>query len=415
MVSVLIHVPRFWPAIGGAELHSRRLAHELARYTGVGVLTHCQQGGVSLAEGAASSRAAVIHDDLVTIHRSGAAGPTQTLLQELGKRYERRRMVRPAYAKAFRTLMASPITRIVRRYDVVHSIYNGLTESTELLADTARKLGKPFIWTPLACTGERPGVAWSSKRFRRLYRQADALIALTDHEREWLIAHDAPADRVHVCPFGPLLNEPSSAQSFRRRHGLGSGPVILFLGRVTRAKGFDYLVDAANDIWQRHPGARIVFVGPQDEESRAFFRAHQDARLVTVEQVSQADKCAALQACDLLCLPSRAESLGVVYLEAWHFRKPVVALRLPVLDEVIKHNTDGLLAEHSAASVAEAVCRLLDHPAQARAMGNAGHAKLLRKYNWSQIGRQIADVHCATMNALAGAGKHTAAIDTCGT
>ena len=49
--------------------------------------------------------------------------------------------------------------------------------------------------------------------------------------------------------------------------------------------------------------------------------------------ITDAEKSSALAACSLLCVPSTEESLGVTYLEAWSFGKPVVAADIPVLGE----------------------------------------------------------------------------------
>jgi glycosyltransferase involved in cell wall biosynthesis len=136
-----------------------------------------------------------------------------------------------------------------------------------------------------------------------------------------------------------------------------------------------------------------VLIGPQEPQCRGFLSENRDPRLIAIEEVSQAEKCAWLKRCDLLCLPSRAESLGVVFLEAWAYRKPVVALRLPVLQRVISHGVDGLLSEHDSMALAVAINRLLENRPLASRMGLAGHAKLRHHYNWVDIGRRVKSIY----------------------
>jgi len=271
--------------------------------------------------------------------------------------------------------------------------------SAELAAATANKQGKPFVLTPLACTEQKKQQAWSSARFHRLYARADAMIAMTEHERQWLIKQGAVEEKVYVCPYGPLVDNAAEGQGFRQQYSLGNNPLVLFLGRVTLDKGVDYLLGAANQIWQQYPRTHIAFIGPQEAAVSALFSQCHDDRLLVIDNINQQQKNAVLDACDLLCLPSRAESLGVAYLEAWYFKKPVVALDLPVLREVIAHNEDGLLAGHSIAAVANAVCCLLDDPQRRNRMGKAGHAKLVRQYDWARIADRIVSIYAA---ALAG-------------
>lgn len=400
MSATLFHVPRYWPAIGGAELHSRQLAHELTHFGEVAVLTHYNGEQACLASGAAKSDRSESQDGDITIYQTGVNGVVRNALSGLAKRYAEHRSVRPAFSRLFKTAIQSQVESVIKNYDLVHSVYNGLTEGVELVASAARSMGKPFVWTPLVNTDIKQNNAWSSRRFRRLYQKVDALIALTNYERQWLISKGVSPQRVHVCPVGPLVCTPPDSMDFRNRYGLGDSPIILFLGRVTQCKGVGVLLDAARGIWSRFPRAHIVIAGPQDEATRGLLNGENDPRVLRIEKLTQEEKCSAIQACDLLCVPSRSESLGAVYLEAWHFSKPVVALDIPVLREVIGQGVGGILTGHSGIDVANAVCQLLQDPCLLTKMGEAGKAKLFR-YEWKRIAKQIRAVHTLVLDAKA--------------
>lgn len=134
-------------------------------------------------------------------------------------------------------------------------------------------------------------------------------------------------------------------------------------------------------------------MGPATPESRTSILKSGDSRIVLLEEFDQNTKSDALAACDLLCVPSRKESLGVVYIEAAFNAKPVVALKLPVLHEVIEHGKDGLLVEDSASSVAEAVNSLLDCPSKSISMGLYGQAKAIEKFNWVNVTIKISTIY----------------------
>jgi glycosyltransferase involved in cell wall biosynthesis len=80
-----------------------------------------------------------------------------------------------------------------------------------------------------------------------------------------------------------------------------------------------------------------------------------------------------LSRADLLCLPSTSESFGLVVPEAWSQSTPVVVSDVPVLRELVGASGGGILAERDPAAMAKAIGSLLDDPARARALGQAGY------------------------------------------
>src|SRR5262249_37510843 len=153
-------------------------------------------------------------------------------------------------------------------------------------------------------------------------RRADAVIAMTRFERESLIARGVAPDRCHVIPAGPVIGRRADPHGFRRRHRPGAAPPVLFLRRPWERQGYRNLAKAAPLVWARNPDARVLFVGPPSEQSIEYFQSARDARgrLLTLGAVSLHDKTSALAACDVLCVPSSGESLGLAYLEAWAMR-----------------------------------------------------------------------------------------------
>src|SRR6185295_17074498 len=77
-----------------------------------------------------------------------------------------------------------------------------------------------------------------------------------------------------------------------------------------------------------------------------------------------------MQAIDVMCLPSRREPFGLVYVEAALAEKPVIACGAGGAPEVVAHGDTGLLVPPSdVPSLADAIFRLLDNRATAAAMG----------------------------------------------
>jgi len=165
--------------------------------------------------------------------------------------------------------------------------------------------------------------------------------------------------------------------------------MVLFLGQKLPYKGFDTLLAAAPSVWTKYPSTSSVFIGPHYDSSRRQILSLGDDRIVDIPRVDAMDpmKAAALAAADVFALPSRQEGIGGVYIEAWAMKKPVIACRIPYL--VIEDGVDGFLIAQDAKAVAEKIIWLLDHPAEAQAMGERGFAKVQREYEWKTIADKI--------------------------
>ncbi|MCM2130914.1 glycosyltransferase family 4 protein [Larsenimonas rhizosphaerae] len=383
---VLFIIPRYWPAVGGAELHTR----ELLRYTrtlSASVACVSQQAGTSL-EVALGENTPIIRDPqgppVIRLH----APPSYQLgLRLLGRRVEHHRWARPLYTRLMKQALRAELMALAAQHDIVHYIYNGLTGLAELAADCARETGTAFFLTPL-CGDVGVPSAWTTPRFKRLYRRADGCITLTNFERDWLIEQGAIPEKTHVLPVSTLLSPTHDARAFRQEHDLGDRPILLFLGRHENHKGVHFLHDALETLWKSVPELRVVMMGPEGE-CRLNADHSDDPRLIRIVAPSQEAKASALAACTLLCVPSLLEGLGVVYLEAWHFSKPVVALDLPVLREVIGHQEGGLLGRIDGSDLAEHILALLDDPALRRRLGQAGHQRLQTRYRWETLAHTL--------------------------
>lgn len=234
--------------------------------------------------------------------------------------------------------------------------------------------------------------------YHLLYRQADALFALTGAEREMLVRLGVRPERVVVVGHGTEVAPTADGKRFRAAQGIdGDGPLILFVAEKRSYKGFQQLVAAAPLVWRRHPDARFVFIGPRTEQSRRFFAEVADPRITELGTVDLQEKTDALAACTLLCVPSSQESFGGVYVEAWTQGKPAIGCRIPAVSEVIDDGENGLLVQQDPAQIADRIVYLLDNPAVARRLGAAGRAKAARLYSWERIVERVEQTYAAVL------------------
>ncbi|MEI7861909.1 MAG: glycosyltransferase family 4 protein, partial [Planctomycetota bacterium] len=207
--------------------------------------------------------------------------------------------------------------------DIVHYLGTGTETLGFATAAAARAAGALFCVQPAIHAG-----TWGDRPLdAELYHGADGLLAFSAVEEGILHGLGVAPGRVHRVAGSVGWEGSSSAGRFRARYGI-TGPLVLFLGRKTADKGVRRLLAAWPAIRQNAPAATLVFMGPAADRGMILATPG----VVDVADASEQEKHDALEACDLLCVPSVGESLGLAYLEAGLHGKPVVGLDLPALD-----------------------------------------------------------------------------------
>ena len=270
----------------------------------------------------------------------------------------------------------------VRWADVVHfdGIGFELIGFAFLLA--VRRIGRPLVVVPHLHVGQ-----WGDGTLdQALYREARAVIAKTSVEADRLLELGLEARRVHVIGNAPVVDPTVDSRVFREEYGI-EGPIVLFLGRKSRVKGYPHFREAARQVRRKHPEVTFVAMGRKSEEYPP------QEGLLEIGFVGEPMKSSALAACDLLCLPSRGEAFGMVYLEAWAFGKPVVAGDTDQVRTLVADGVDGWLVEDSAESTAAAILEALADPEGAERMGARGRRKVQERFTWDQIVEETLSVY----------------------
>jgi len=290
---------------------------------------------------------------------------------------------------------------VLERYaadrDLIHNVGREYLGSATLVSS---ELDVPLVLTPLAHPGQFHGGDAASDVAR--YRRASAITTMTEWERQWYVTHAVEPSRVFVTGMGPNVIRSTGGAAFRAGRAIpATAPLILYIGRKERYKGYIQLLDAAEMVWRSHPDARFVFIGIDGFYSTFFddFARYRDDRIIDIECASPELKAAALDACDIFAMPSRHETFGLGYLEAWIHERPVIGGDIAPLREVIDHGSDGILVRQRADAVASAIVRLLDDGDLRRAMGVSGRAKVLARWGWDAV---IDRVEAAYQAAVAG-------------
>jgi D-inositol-3-phosphate glycosyltransferase len=190
------------------------------------------------------------------------------------------------------------------------------------------------------------------------------------------------------------------ARTALRHLDLGEGPVLLFVGRIQPLKGLDVAVRALAALDQ--PQARLVVVGGASGAEGAG-EVDRIAKLVaelgvadqirTVEPVPHHLLSTYYRAADVVLVPSRSESFGLVALEAAACGTPVVAAAVGGLRTLVEHGRTGFLVEgRDPAVFASYTDQILQAPALAAELSDAA-ARRARGYTWSTAAGRLRRIY----------------------
>jgi len=291
----------------------------------------------------------------------------------------------------FDTMRIDELERYAEDRDVIHNVGREYLDSSLLVAS---QMDIPIVLTPLAHPGQFHGGDTPSDFVR--YRRASAITTMTDWERGWYSSHGIDAHRIVTTGMGPNASRSSDGARFRARHGIpANAPIVLYVGRRERYKGFIHLLDSAELVWRRFPDARFVFIGVPGFYGAVIdeFARYPDDRIIEIERASSEEKSAALDACSVYAMPSLHETFGIGYLEAWLHERPVIGGDIPPLREVIDHGRDGFVVRQNIDEIAAVITTLLGDPALAERMGRAGAAKLAERWDWERVMDRVEDAY----------------------
>ena len=305
------------------------------------------------------------------------------------------------------TLVDLMRTEVLERWaDDRELIHNVGREYLDSSLDVCAELDIPSVLTPLAHPGQFHGGDAPSD-FER-YRRATAITTMTEWERGWYASHGIDPFRIVTTGMGPNASRSSDGAGFRTRHRIPAGaPIVLYVGRRERYKGFIHLLDATDLVWRGHPDTRFVFIGVPGFYGAVIdeFARYPDERIVEIERATSMERSAAFDACDVYAMPSLHETFGIGYLEAWLHEKPVIGGDIPPLREVITNGVDGFVVPQRIDAIGSALVTLLGDPALRARMGQAGHAKLAERWDWEHVIDRVEEAYRRAIRTHVPAGE----------
>lgn len=240
--------------------------------------------------------------------------------------------------------------------------------------------------------------------------RSSCVIASTPFEFDQLLEHyGASPERLCVSPPGVdhATFRPGSRAEARSRLGIGDTDVILYAGRIQPHKGTSLAVEALGRIVEhrRSVGGRAValhVVGGEsgDDGAEELARCREvvsryrlDDHIRMFRPVDHPTLADHYRASDVVIVPSRSETFGLVAAEAQACGIPVVASNIGGLPYVVNASESGLLVDgHDSSAFAAAVRAILDHPGFAERLGE-GAVTYAERFSWDATATRMLELY----------------------
>jgi len=284
-------------------------------------------------------------------------------------------------------------------FDVIH-LHEPLAPT---LCTTVLRMSRTVNIGTFHATESRPSYRWSKPFlmngfFKKWFNKLDGRIAVSKPAMDFINKHFPST--YDIIPNGIDLEHfsPNVAPLPQFRDGKIN---ILFVGRIEKRKGLEYLIKAFKLIKPAYPDCRLIIVGPGKRGRKKYEKTVEESGLPDVVFTGSEgyDELARYyNTADIFCAPATGhESFGIVLLEAMATGKPVIASDISGYASLISNGVDGLLVPpKQEVPLAQAIAGLLNNDILRSDLGEKGRIKSF-SYGWDKISQRVMDHYCRVL------------------
>jgi glycosyltransferase involved in cell wall biosynthesis len=176
-------------------------------------------------------------------------------------------------------------------------------------------------------------------------------------------------------------------RQIRASLGLGDGPVIGIIARLSDVKGHKYLIQAMSEVLKKYPAANLLIVGEGKTRKELTARVESLGINKNVFFVSETqDTAKTLSAMDIFVMPSLQEGLGLALMEAMAEGLAVIGSNIGGIKTLIQDGHNGLLVEPAdSSSIAQAILTLLGNPSKRLELGKEAQGYIQNNFSQEKM------------------------------
>lgn len=252
----------------------------------------------------------------------------------------------------------------------------------------------------------RKPVAWVADKIEKAFAdKLSAIITVTEPMKKRFLGSRGLC--VSVCNF-PTLEIAAIAREGKEFGGKNDEYSIIYTGRIAKAKGFETILDALDLVVKGTSEATCVILAEAGnlawldrEHDSLMKRLMKEGNLKIIGRVPHTEVFKYLDASTIGWRPGPPyqEGISTKTLEYMACGKPVVSSDVSLIADIIREANCGILVDpYDANDHASAILYLLEHPDEARKMGENGRKAVLEKYNWEAESKKLLDLYAQVIS-----------------
>jgi len=280
--------------------------------------------------------------------------------------------------------------------DIIHTI--GLRSFQSIIAwRIAKKLNIPLVISDQGGLTTHPFLDESGFFLKTLYKiqdffirkiinYASAISVANEYEKKIFLSLNKKS-RIKIIRNGVNLKKLVSKHNFKEKYQINS-KFILFVGRFSKSKGIETLINALNMIKNEliDTDTRLVIMGVdfgyQNEMEKLIKKLNLSEEIEVIKNPPRDDVISAYGESEFLVLPSQWELSPLVPLESFAFKKPVISTNSHGIPYTVQNNKNGILVEpENSLELSHAIVKLLLDDDLRKRLGLSGYEYVREECN----------------------------------
>ena len=276
--------------------------------------------------------------------------------------------------RSFQSFIAALISK-KKKIPLVISDQGGLTTHPELTASLLKKIivkiQEPFI--------------------NFIIKSATKISVPNEYEKNIFLEY-CDESKITIIPNGINLDiKNSPILDFKKKYNIPSN-FVLFLGRFSKIKGLDILLQSIHILKKQLTDKKIKFIimgvdfGFETEMLNTIRNLNISELVSVIKNPPREDVIQAYRESNFLVYPSRWELSPLTPLEAFAFKKAVISTDAHGIPFTLQHDKNSLLVKSGDSKLlAEAILELINDEQKCNLLGNTGHELVIEKCNSNQM------------------------------
>ncbi|MDQ7071218.1 MAG: glycosyltransferase family 4 protein [Rhodobacterales bacterium] len=287
----------------------------------------------------------------------------------------------------------------LRQNDITH-LHNHIAKASCTVAMITSEMGG----VPYSFTLHGPDIFFEPHHWRldAKIERARFVACISHFCRSQAMAFSPPDhwSKLHIVHCGVDPGRYDDVAGPVKTDGTKTGNNLLFVGRLAAVKGLPVLFEALTKLQSTHPDIRLTVIGDGPDRDALETLAQPLGETVKfVGYQSQTEVAKNLRTTDALVLPSFAEGLPVVLMEAMAARLPVITTRIAGVPELVQDGACGVLVPAGDVdALTDGIARVVSDAKLRESMGVNGRAKILQEFDIAGETKWLAQIFTAYQN-----------------